>query len=144
MRDLLNIVLIVAASVAIARADLLPTADGYRGIWYYNTKTNDEFQFKYSGGMATYPQQHIPIAIYRKQVNKTFFVYGGTTGGEKPQLLHMVSYYDHTTRQFPRPRILLNKQTTDAHDNPTLAIDDQGLLYIFSNTHGSAPRSSIH
>src|ERR1041384_4463132 len=144
MKPLIALAGLLVLITGRAVGDPLPMADGYRGIWYYNTKTNDEFQFKYSGGMGTYPQQHIPIAIYRKEVNKTFFVYGGTTGGEKPQLLHMVSYYDHASGKFPRPRILLNKQTTDAHDNPTLAIDDKGILYIFSNTHGPAPRSSIH
>src|SRR5438094_465600 len=89
----------------------LPKADGYRGIWYSNTATKDEYKFKYSGGFATYPQQHIPIAIYAKEVNKTFFVFGGTTDAEnhKPQLLHMVSYFDHATGTVPRPTILLNK-----------------------------------
>ena len=33
--------------------------------------------------------------------------------------LHMVSYYDHASGTVPRPRILLNKHTDDAHDNPT-------------------------
>ncbi len=57
----------------------LQTDDGYRGIWYYNQATKDEYKYKYSGGFATYPQQHAPIAIYCKEVDKTFFVYGGTT-----------------------------------------------------------------
>ena len=38
--------------------------DGYRGIWYMNQPTKDEYHYKYSGGYATYPQQHVPIAIY--------------------------------------------------------------------------------
>jgi hypothetical protein len=46
----------------------LPTDDGYRGIWYSNEPTRDEYVYKYSGGMATYPQQHAPIAIYRPEV----------------------------------------------------------------------------
>ena len=33
-------------------------ADGYRGIWYSNQPTGDEYVYKYSGGLATYPQQH--------------------------------------------------------------------------------------
>src|SRR4051812_21297190 len=53
--------------------------DGYRGIWYYNQPSHDEYKYKYSGGFATYPQQHEPIAIYAPAVKKTFFVYGGTT-----------------------------------------------------------------
>jgi hypothetical protein len=121
--------------------------DGYRGIWYCNQATRDEYKFKYSGGYATSPQQHAPIAIYCKEVDKTFFVYGGTTArsAKDPQeLLHMVSCYDHKTRQVPRPRLLLNKHTTDAHDNPTLQVDDRGYLWIFSASHGTGRPSYIH
>jgi hypothetical protein len=121
--------------------------DGYRGIWYYNQATKDEYKYKYSGGMATYPQQHEPIAIYRKEVEKTFFVYGGTTArgaDDKQELLHMVSYYDHKTGQVPRPRLLLNKRTSDAHDNPTLQVDDRGHVWIFSSSHGTGRPSYIH
>jgi hypothetical protein len=116
---------------------------GYRGIWYYNQRTGDEYAYKYSGGMATYPQQHMPIAVYAPAVNRTFFVYGGTTQGNKT-LLHMVSYFDHETKSVPRPRILLDKNTTDAHDNPTLNIDKDGYLWIFSNSHGTSRPSYIH
>ena len=35
---------------------------GYRGIWYYNQKTNDEYVYKYSGGLGTYCAKHIPTA----------------------------------------------------------------------------------
>ena len=69
----------VARSAQHAAAAQLATDDGYRGIWYFNQRTNDEYGYKYSGGFATYPQQHAPIAIYCPQVEKTFFVYGGTT-----------------------------------------------------------------
>src|SRR5277367_1019981 len=68
----------------------LPTMDGYRGIWYMNQPSHDEYKYKYSGGFATYPQQHIPIAYYCKEVNKTFFCFGGTTaqtGSDKQDLL---------------------------------------------------------
>ena len=125
----------------------LQAEDGYRGIWYYNQPTGDEFKYKYSGGFATYPQQHAPIAIYCKEVQKTFFVYGGTTArhpSDKQELLHMVSYYDHKTGQVPRPRLLLNKHTEDAHDNPTLQVDDRGYLWIFSSSHGTGRPSYIH
>jgi len=125
----------------------LKTDEGYRGIWYYNQPVKSEYKFKYSGGFATYPYQHTPIAIYRKEVDKTFFVYGGTTARspkDKQVLLHMVSYYDHKTDQVPRPRILLNKHTDDAHDNPTLQIDDRGYLWIFSSAHGTGRPAYIH
>src|SRR4029078_12812929 len=76
-----------------------------------------------------------------------FFCYGGTTAqkaGDKQELLHMISYFDHATGRVPRPVILLNKKTSDAHDNPTLAIDDKGYLYIFSPSHGTGRPSYIH
>src|ERR1043166_4568794 len=121
--------------------------EGYRGIWYYNQSTKDEYKYKYSGGYATYPQQHEPIAIYCPEVQKTFFVYGGTvahSGSDKQELLHMVSYYDHKTGEVPRPRILLNKHTIDAHDNPTLQVDSSGYLWIFSAAHGAGRPAFIH
>ena len=149
-----------AAAVAAAlvktppsRAEPLPTGgklqldDGYRGIWYYNQPSKDEYKYKYSGGMATYPQQHAPIAIYCQEVDKTYFVYGGTTARsatDKQELLHLISYFDHKTGQVPRPRLLLNKQTEDAHDNPTLQVDDRGYLWIFSSSHGTGRPSYIH
>lgn len=125
----------------------LAVDDGYRGIWYANQATKDEYVYKYSGGFATYPQQHAPIAIYAQEVDKTFFVYGGTSArsdGDKQNLLHMVSYYDHATGTVPRPHILLNKYTDDAHDNPTLSIDGQGHLWIFSPAHGTSRPSFLH
>lgn len=134
------------AEVPVTGGKLQPD-DGYRGIWYYNQPTRDEFRYKYSGGFATYPQQHAPIAIYCKAVEKTFFVYGGTTAraaDDKQELLHMVSFYDHRTGRVPRPRILLNKRTEDAHDNPTLQVDDRGYLWIFSSAHGTGRPSYIH
>ncbi len=130
-----------------AFARILPLDDGFRGIWYYNQPTGDEYKYKYSGGFATYPYQQGPIAIYSRTVNKTFFVYGGTTAhsaADRQELLHMISCYDHTTGMVSRPRILLNKHTSDAHDNPTLQIDDLGHLWIFSSSHGTGRPSYIH
>ena len=142
---LLALALILAQSGKATAENVvtLKQDDGYRGIWYSNQKTGDEYVYKYSGGMATYPQQHTPIACYAPEVNKTFFVYGGTRS-DKQQLLHMVSYYDHASGKVPRPRILLDKQTDDAHDNPTLSIDAAGHLWIFSNSHGTSRPSYIH
>ena len=141
LRQTLAAVLLLSASAAAA--DPLPEADGYRGIWYANEPSKDEYKFKYSGGMATYPQQHIPIACYSRAANKTFFVYGGTPTGAN-RLLHMISYYDHATGTVPRPRILLDKKTGDAHDNPTLTLDDRGHLWVFSNAHGAGRPAYIH
>lgn len=117
--------------------------DGYRGIWYMIQPTGDAHGYKYSGGFATYPQQHLPIAVHAAKAHKTFFCYGGTAPN-KNELLHLISYYDHQTGQVPRPTILLNKHTDDAHDNPTLALDEAGHLWIFSNAHGTERPAFIH
>jgi len=138
------ITLLTVGTTAMSNAvEPLPKDDGYRGLWYANQPSGDEYKFKYSGGLGTYPQQHRPLAYYSAEANKTFFCYGGTVKG-KQELLHMVSYYDHETGKVPRPRILLNKKTSDAHDNPTIMLDDAGYVWIFSNSHGTSRPSYIH
>ena len=117
--------------------------DGYRGIWYYNQPSDDEYRYKYSGGFATYPQQITPFAVYCGEANRTFFCYGGAPA-DKNELVHAVSYFDHAAGTVPRPRILLNKGTDDAHDNPAISVDDAGHLWIFSNAHGTSRPSWIH
>lgn len=139
-----TVALYLAAPGLAAEQFTLATDDGYRGLWYANQKTDDAYVYKYSGGMATYPQQHLPIAVHVPAAKKTFFVYGGSPASGKPTCLHMVSYFDHATGTVPRPRILLDKKTDDAHDNPTLAIDRAGHLWIFSNSHGVGRPSYIH
>lgn len=121
---------------------LLTKADGYRGIWYSNQRQGDEYVYKYSGGMGTYCAKHRPLAIYAPEVDKTFFCYGGTEEGART-LYHMVSYYDHKTGLVPRPTVLLDKETTDAHDNPVISIDDDGYLWIFSSSHGTSRPSYL-
>jgi hypothetical protein len=116
---------------------------GYNGIWYFNQPSKDQYVYKYSGGFATYPQQQSPIAIYAPAVHKTFFCYGGARPGEQ-RLLQMVSYYDHKTGMVPRPTMLIDKATEDAHDNPVMSIDDKGHIWIFSNAHGTARPAFIH
>lgn len=125
-------------------------ANGYRGIWWGHTTTGDEYVYKYSGGLGTYPVQNAPFAVYSPEVDKTFFVWGGATPGGyleadsrgarwdcgPGELLHMVSFYDHATGTVPRPTILLDKWTADPHDNPVISIDDDGYLWIFSPSHG--------
>jgi hypothetical protein len=119
---------------------------GYRGIWYMNQPLNNEYRYKYSGGLGTYCAKHQPFAVYCEKVGRTFFCYGGTPDGEMANktLLHMVSYYDHRTGMVPRPTILLNKRTTDAHDNPVISVDDEGTIWIFSTSHGTTRPSYIH
>jgi hypothetical protein len=116
--------------------------DGYRGIWYYNQKLDNEYKYKYSGGLGTYCAKHIPMAYYSAKADKTFFVYGGTVKG-KNELLEMVSYYDHRTGLLPRPTILMNKKTGDAHDNPTIMLDDDGFVWVFASSHGTGRPSFI-
>ncbi len=111
-----------------------PRANGYHGIWY-------EISGAYGGGLGTYCAKHRPFAIYRPEVDKSFFCYGGTDG---VSLLHVVSYYDHETGRVPRPTILLDKQTTDAHDNPVISMDSEGYLWVFSTSHGRGRPSYIH
>lgn len=122
----------------------LQKASGYRGIWYMNQPSHDEYVYKYSGGLGTYCAKHQPFAVYRPEVDRTFFCYGGTTESSNTELLHMVSYYDHATGEVPRPTILLDKQTSDAHDNPVIALDDAGYVWIFSTSHGRSRPSFIH
>lgn len=110
--------------------------DGYRGIWYSIGETKDEYRFKYSGGLGTYTANHQPMAVYCAKVHKTFFAYGGATAEDNQKLVHMVSYFDHQTKSVPQPTILLDKQTSDAHDNPVLTVDQDGYLWIVSTSHG--------
>ncbi len=119
-------------------------ADGYRGIWYMNQPSNDMYVYKYSGGLGTYCAKHRPFAIYCQQVNKTFFCYGGARKDNDRQLLHMVSCFDHSARTVPRPTILLDKKTGDAHDNPVISVDANGYIWIFSTSHGRERPSYIH
>src|SRR5688500_20303456 len=102
-----TVAFVLCAAAHAGEPFVLEKDTGYRGIWY-QIKSKDGI--KYSGGLATYPQQIRPMAIYAKDANKTFFVYGGRSK-EKNELLHMVSYFDHATGTVPRPRILLNKKT---------------------------------
>jgi len=122
--------------------------DGYRGIWYQcctpSQPQPDPYVYKYSGGLGTYCAKHRPFAVYCDKVNKTFFCYGGITKDSNMKLLHMVSYYDHNTGMVPRPTILLDKKTNDAHDNPVISVDEDGFIWIFSSSHGTARPSFIH
>lgn len=105
--------------------------NGYKGIWF----TLGQFSAygdKYSGGLGTYTSSHIPIAVYSKQADKTFFVYGGTTAKDEKHLLIMISYFDHKKSMVPKPVIVYDKQgVDDPHDNASLSIDESGFLWVF-------------
>lgn len=110
-------------------------ADGYRGIWFTLGQFSQHGD-KYSGGLGTYTANHTPIAVYAPEVNKTFFVYGGTIK-DKKHLLIMASYFDHAQNRVPRPTIVHDKQgVDDPHDNASLSIDDQGHLWVFVSGRG--------
>lgn len=117
-------------------------ADGFRGIWYMNQPSDDEYVYKYSGGLAVYPANHRPFAIYSRKAGKTFFCFGGTDEANST-LFHNVSYFDHKTRQVANPTTILDKKTQDAHDNPVISMDSDGYLWIFSTSHGTSRPSYI-
>ena len=117
-------------------------ADGFRGIWYGNQLSRDEYVYKYSGGLGSYCAGHIPMAVYSKEADKTFFCFGGTDE-RNSTLLQSVSYFDHKTGLLARPTVVFNKYTIDAHDNAVMNIDDKGYIYIFSSSHGQWRPSAI-
>jgi hypothetical protein len=118
--------------------------DGYRGVWYMNQPSNDEYVYKYSGGLGTYCAHHAPLAVYSPEAGKTFFCFGGATKEDNTRLVHMVSFYDHRTHKVPRPTRLLDKLTNDAHDNPVISLDDGGFVWVFSTSHGTSRPSYVH
>lgn len=117
--------------------------NGFRGIWYAIGRTNNEYAYKYSGGLATYPANHYPFSVYAPAVHKTFFCFGGTDA-ENSTLYHEVAFFDHRTGQVSRPVIVLDKETDDAHDNPVLQVDKNGYIWLFSTSHGTSRPSFIH
>ena len=110
-------------------------ADGFRGVWYYCQLSRDEYRYKYSGGMGTYCAGHIPMAVYSKEADKTFFCFGGTDE-RNSTIYQSVSYFDHKTGLLARPTVVYNKYTLDAHDNAVISMDDKGHVYLFSSAHG--------
>jgi len=117
-------------------AKVLPTAEGFHGIWYSVGPSGDEYAYKYSGGLGTYTHQTSPLAIYAAQVDRTFFVYGGTDGSSN-SLRNYISYFDHKTGRLARPREVRHVGGNDNHQNITLTIDGNGYLHVFGNSHGN-------
>lgn len=112
-------------------------ADGYKGIWF---ELNQKFEYgdKYAGGLGTYTAKHRPMAIYAGEVNKTFFVYGGTTKENKRHLLAMVGAFDHSSGMVSKPTVAWDKITVnDPHDNPSISIDNDGFIWIFVSGRGT-------
>jgi hypothetical protein len=112
--------------------------DGYKGIWFTLNQFS-KYGDKYSGGLGTYTADHMPLAIYAPQVNKTFFVYGGTTGENDRYLLCMIGSYDHSRNVLSRPVVVYDKGgVNDPHDNPSILIDDEGYIWVFVSGRSTA------
>lgn len=106
-------------------------ADGYKGIWFTLGQFSS-YGDKYSGGLGTYTANHIPVAVYSKAAQKTFFVYGATSAENEKHLLIAISYFDHKKKQVPKPTIVYDKMgVNDPHDNASISIDDQGFIWVF-------------
>jgi hypothetical protein len=126
--------------------------NGYKGIWFTLGQFG-RYGDKYSGGLATYTAKHIPLAIYSPTAQKTFFVYGGIAPGRKSSaelanrnyktkaygnyLLCMAGCYDHRTSTVSKPTVVYDKKGVfDPHDNPSLAMDSDGYLWVFVSGRG--------
>lgn len=129
--------LCLCAATAQAGEQRVARDDGYRGIWFTLGQFSKHGD-KYSGGLGTYTANHVPMAVYSPQAEKTFFTYGGTIKGKR-HLLIMASYLDHKTGQVPRPVIVHDKQgVNDPHDNGSINLDDTGHVWIFVSGRGRA------
>ena len=137
------VLLALHASAATTRSAVLPTVNGFHGIWYSVGPSNDQYAYKYSGGLGTYTHQTSPLAIYVSKVERTFFVYGGTSGIDN-SLINCISYYDHKTRNLARPRQIRYVGGNDNHQNITLASDENGYLYVFANSHGDGGTGNLY
>jgi len=127
--------LLLLAVSAAGGETVVPKDDGYRGIWFTLGQFSQHGD-KYSGGLGTYTANHVPLAVYAPQADKTFFTYGGTVKGQR-HLLIMASYFDHKTGEVPRPVVVHDKQgVDDPHDNGSINIDDAGHVWIFVSGRG--------
>ncbi|WKN30968.1 BNR-4 repeat-containing protein [Porifericola rhodea] len=128
--------LLAQQNIGRAEPEPFPTVDGYKGIWFTLNQFY-EYGDKYSGGLGTYTAKHNPLAIYAEEVDKTFFVYGGTRAENEKYLLCMIGSYDHKSHTLSKPIIVHDKEgVDDPHDNPSLSIDAQGYLWVFVSGRG--------
>jgi hypothetical protein len=110
--------------------------DGYRAIWFELGQKYEQGD-KYSGALGTYTSFHIPLAIYSKKADKTFFVYGGTKSADQRYLLCMIGEYNHKTGLVSKPTVVYDKLgVNDPHDNPTILIDKDDYLWVFVSGRG--------
>jgi len=104
-----------------------------RGVWYccgHKVNTLPGHEWVYSGPMGMYCSWHRPMAAYRPEVNRTFFVFGNADNAPT------ISSYDHATGRFAHPVVLGSNPDGDAHRNPTLLVEKNGHLLVFFGAHG--------
>lgn len=115
---------------------------GYYGVWYGNDTMPAPYNWKYAGGLGTYPTQQGPQAIYVASQDKTFFTYGGRAADGDLRI--NLGFFDHATGLFAKPRIWHELEgSNDAHENASIAIDDDGYIYLYINGHGSERQARI-
>jgi hypothetical protein len=136
MRLLLIILFVFSSAFASGQGLGNTKISGYRGIWF---ELNQKYEHgdKYSGALGSYTAKHIPLAIYSEEVDKTFFVYGGTTQADRRYLLCMMGEYNHQTAMVSKPTVVHDKSgITDPHDNPSMLIDGEGFIWVFISGRG--------
>ncbi len=137
------LLLIACASPTFGQDSELRHEPGYNGIWFTLGQFG-EYGDKYSGGLGTYTAKHRPIALYSEKADKTFFTYGGSKDCER-YLLIMVGAYDHATGKVSRPLVVHDKNgVDDPHDNASIAMDDDGHLWIFVSGRGRSRPGFIY
>lgn len=118
--------------------------DGYRGIWFTLGQPS-AYGDKYSGGLGTYTANHVPMAVYAPEANKTFFTYGGAPSRERRQLVIMASYYNHARDEVPRPVVVhCDPNVDDPHDDASIQIAPDGHIWIFKSGRNFARSGFIY
>ncbi|MEZ4901258.1 MAG: hypothetical protein R2822_05590 [Spirosomataceae bacterium] len=142
MRAFLFIIIGSSSSISYAQTLNQPD-DGFRGIWYYIGKTNNEYVHKYSGGLGNLSHNH-SSASYGPVANKTFFCYGGASkDSTQVYCTKLPTLIIRQNKCLDQP--LFWTKTDDAHDNPVLNIDARGCIFgCFLTSHGTDRPSYIH
>ena len=136
MRIILTVLLNLSISCSYSQGLSNSKTNGYKAIWF-ELGQKYEYGDKYSGALGTYTAKHVPLAIYAEEVDKTFFVFGGTTSENEKHLLCMIGVFDHKTGMVSKPTVVHDKQgVDDPHDNPSIMIDDEGNIWVFISGRG--------
>ena len=138
-------VALVVLTVLLPAASAQTTAsEGFSGFWY---RLFQEFPYgpKYSGGLGTYTAKHVPLAVYRPEVERTYFVYGGASAGSARSLSAMVSYFDHASSLLAQP-VTVHAQTEvhDPHMNPSISVGEDGFVWVFVSARGTVAPGYVY